>query len=685
MFYRLANFFTQPLSLIGLLWTLLWVLPWVNWLDSLPWLRLGLAIFGFVVPGFFASLLLTGNRLDVLSHFISGLAISIFLVGLLGVLGRIAHFPFGYVKLAFVVTGLIVLATFAFHTRSGQQFFKPKHFLIKTLVSLFVIILFGALVALWDRIGLDERVYLTYVTSWQHSPRLDFKEVFFNSGNLVGARFWLAMFPMNMAFLSEVSGLHGLLLLGFYLGPIFVAIAILSAYVLYDDLLGSEQQTIAALALQVTLLFLLLKLRQPGNMFFFRITEDKSFAAFILAPVFFLAIRVLLESRTFRNAIFVVLTGWSLALTHPIILTYAVFIAGIYAIIITFTERDIKRLIVTITILLAIILPVASLRFVGSPWVSRYIFGLSTPVNQPGDFDLESALVKSSVKSRISYIKGTPFYGFKLSLVRIQVGAQDNQSLVFLSWSYLWILGLGFLWSLFNFKRHPVAPFIVATSLLVLLCAIPYTGWIIGKFVTARMLWRAPWLLPTGLSAVVLLDEFFNLLGRRIAATAKIPSRHVTFGMVLMLCSILAIYHSASTYAGKWRLIKELPQYKSSLLYFSDIGEQLEAHVKQPSRFAASLELMDYLPGLSPNSKVVFFRNEKRSPNPPNMNQVRIILSSDEEVSFDHRVSIFVRYDIQYIMTDNVSVKDYYNEYLDSFYIQEISDLWLIEFRGTSR
>jgi hypothetical protein len=685
---KLVKFLTQPLFLIIEFWILLWTLPWVVWLDSWPWLRLGLAIFCFVVPGFCVSIILVGYRLTLLSHFLSGLAFSILFVGLLGVFGRISHLPFMYIKPAFIVIGIFGSLALAFHARSGQQLYKQKNFQIKAVIPLLIIAILSILIAFWDRIGLDERVYLAYLTSWQHSFQLDFKEVLFNSGSLGGIRFWLAMFPMVSAFLSEISGIHGLLLLGFYFGPVFITIAILSAYALYDELLQSEHQTIAALVLQFTFLFLLLNLRQPGSVYFFRITEDKAFAAFILAPIFFLAVRILLQSQTVRNAIFVLFTGWSLALVHPIILTYAVMIAGIYAGIVTIMEKEAKKLIVTIMLFAAIMLPVASLRFVDVPWVSRYIFSMKTPLKQLGDFDLNSALKGGGIASRISYIKGTPFYGFNLSVVRIQIGGLDSRILVLLSWSYVWIMGLGLLWSLFNLRKHPAAPFVAATAFLVLLCALPYTGWLVGKLVSARMLWRVPWLLPIGFFTTILADEFLKGVWKRIFKESKISSKEASFGLILIICSILIIYVSTNTYSNRWRGLTRLSHYWNILSRLSNLGDYLETNINQPSRFAASLGLMDYLPGLSSKSKVIYFRNDKRTPYHVyhvHLDDIKPLLSRDTQIIIDQRVDVFVKYDIQYLITEDIRVKDYYNTFPEFFDVQESGGFWIIEFRGVDR
>jgi hypothetical protein len=391
------------------------------------------------------------------------------------------------------------------------------------------------MISFTGRFGSDDLTYAAYLTTWQHSPRLDFREVVFGLGDLDHVRFWLAMFPMSQAFLAEISNLHGVLLLGYYLGPIMVAIALLATYSLYTDLLQSDRLGATALLIQFVFFCLLLVPRQPGNIFFLRITEDKAFAAFALAPVFFLAVRCFLESHTPRRGIFVLLSGWSLALVHPIILAYSIFIAGVYAAVETITRKDYKTLGVTVSVLVLVLLPPATLRFLPQP-EGRTQFA----------FDLESALSGSGIEERISYVEGTPFYGLNLESIRIVIeGGASSPWTILLSWSYLWILGLGFLWSLYKLRRQePAAPFIVASALLVLLCAIPYTGWLMGYLVTARMLWRSPWLFPIGLVGVNLVMETFNAISSKLTAA----SWRETFGQRAAMFSILAICIVTLTY-----------------------------------------------------------------------------------------------------------------------------------------
>src|SRR5262249_44351189 len=156
--------------------------------------------------------------------------------------------------------------------------------------------------------------------------------------------------------------MHGLLLLALYLEPFLIIFSLLAFYNLLEDLLSSSVQAALALLFHVIILFTLYGTRQPGSTFFDRMVEDKAFAAFFLAPIFFLAIRCLLENLRLKTILFALLIGFSIALTHPIILAFCIMIAGLYAGFVTLTGKDYKKFVLVVLILFIMILPSSSLR-----------------------------------------------------------------------------------------------------------------------------------------------------------------------------------------------------------------------------------------------------------------------------------------------------------------------------------
>jgi hypothetical protein len=672
LFFLRKNIF----ALFMLVWLFLCFAPWTVWLESLPWIRLGISIIIFIVPGVTISLFLAGKKLSLSNHFTSGLAFSLFLVGILGVFGRVFHLPFAFIKPVFALTGLIGLLILGKYSRSEQQLYKQQSFSIITLVLLVFMMIFGILVMYQTRFQGDHFSYLAYLTNWQHAQPLNFKEVIFGTGTLDSVRFWLAMFPMNLAFLAEISNLHGLLLFGFYLGPFLMVTVILASYNLYEDLLQSQRQAIVALLLQFTFLFLLARGLEPGGAFFYRLFEDKAFAAFVLAPVFFIALRHFLESFTPRSGIFFLLSGLSLALTHPVILAYGIFIAGVYTIIVKIAVRDYKKIVVTMVLMAFTILPLASLRFV--PQAKNIAF----------DFKTIAARFGPSNGGRISGIEGTPFYGFDVHILQIQPSKsiQENPLQYLLSWSYLWILGIGFLWSLFNLKRNVTAPFIAATSLLVLLCAIPYTGWLVGYPVSPRMLWRAPWLLPIGLIGCVLLIELLKFISGKVSANtrSKISGEWVILSLVSVVCFFMIGYFSVNVYSNRWPALTKLDNYRNNLANLSALGNYLENNIEKPSIFVAPTGLSDYLPGLSSKSKVVLFRGPQFTPYSVNRSKLSLIFSQDTSITIKQRMANLEKYHIQYILVQDDALKDYYAGNSQFFNVQKAGDFWIIKFQKIS-
>lgn len=669
---------TYPALLVPL-WILLWVVPWAIWLNSFPWIRMGLSVIIFSIPGMAVSLFLLGKRFTLPAHFTSGLAISVLLISFLGLLGRTFNLPYGFIKPVFALTGLAALLLLTKQLYTERELYKRKKISLITLASLLSIVAFGIFINLQSRFGGDDLSYLAYLTNWQHAQPLNFQEVLFESGELDSIRFWLAMFPMNLAFLAEISRLHGLLLLGLYLEPYLVIVSIIAIYNLYEDLLREELLTVGALLLHFTFFVLLQGTRQPGSTFFIRLSEDKVFAAFILAPVFFLVIRHFLESFTLRSGIFAFLSGLSLALTHPIILAYSIFITGLYVSIMTIVERNYKKFSIVITLLIIIVLPSVFLRFIDGPLTARYAVDLQSALDAYGNFS----------ETRFSYIEGTPFYGFDLERIKIQTNEskQENPLQEFLSWSYLWLLGAGFLWSLFNLKKkRTIAPFIGATSLLVLLCGIPYTGWVLGYFVSAGMLWRSPWLLPIGIIGVVLFAELLKFILPKIlnSTQTKDLSQQTLFGSILVICILLITNFSINGYDSRLPLMIKPDGYTNRLKNLATLGNYLENNLERPSVFVAPLELMDYLPGLSSKAKVVFFRTSAYTPRPVDLQKIGLIFSPDVSIPITERMHILRTYDIQYILIEDPLLRDYYASHTGFFNVQEISNFWVIKFQGSS-
>ena len=133
----------------------------------------------------------------------------------------------------------------------------------------------------------DDLTYLAYITNWQHSTHLDFKDLVFGADKFVHPRFWLMSVPFAQAFLAEISQLPGILILGGYYEPFLVFLSVLCWYGLARTLYLSHQAASISVILQVLFLLLLSQYLHPGAPFFNQLSVDKATATFILAPAIY--------------------------------------------------------------------------------------------------------------------------------------------------------------------------------------------------------------------------------------------------------------------------------------------------------------------------------------------------------------------------------------------------------------
>lgn len=71
---------------------------------------------------------------------------------------------------------------------------------------------------------IDDFTYLGYLTNWQHATHLNFNNIIHKMDIIEIERFWLTMYLMGQALLSDLSGVPGILLLGNYLELFLVSL-----------------------------------------------------------------------------------------------------------------------------------------------------------------------------------------------------------------------------------------------------------------------------------------------------------------------------------------------------------------------------------------------------------------------------------------------------------------------------
>ena len=282
-------------------WLFIWFTPWQNWIKSNIWLTIGISLGVFIAPGASLFSLLNHKSLLKVNSLTIGFIFSHLILALLGTMGRLFHFSFTFAVHSFMALGFLFIILNSFRNSNNlnsQRPIKKKTVQLVSYWPLMVITILAALMTIQRVITSDDLAYLAHITNWQYMPSLDFSDVFFGADKLESTRFWIVSTPFSQAFLSEFSGVSGLILLSGYYEPYLVMISILCMYELARALNFSQRSAITVVILQILFLALLSDYLHPGAPFFSQLSTDKATAAFIFSPVFIsIAIQFLDDTR----------------------------------------------------------------------------------------------------------------------------------------------------------------------------------------------------------------------------------------------------------------------------------------------------------------------------------------------------------------------------------------------------
>jgi len=668
--------------IVCLVWIALWIVPW----GKLPsfqgniflvfitdMLRLGIALVIFIIPGALLYILLrqkedrTGAELPGIIPI--GFAFSVFFVAVIGFAGRVLGQSFNTVKYTFALVGFVELLLMMF-VRPDYSFDKNE--VIQSLRSAFrnpplvLAFILVTLMSFHDNLFfIDDTTYLAYLTNWQHSGQLGFRNIVHEIDVAENFRFWLALYPMGQALLADLSGLPGLLLVGNYLEPFLIILATITSYWFARVLGLSRKASGFAILIQITLYAWLMGDQFPVGMWFYQsLAEDKVTAAFLLAPVFFVFSLAYIQNSTRKKLLLVILTGICLTLTHPVILFYSASIVGfmgIFALVIKKNEwRAFFQLVIAVA---SVMLPYLLIR------ISDYHAQTNIP------YDATSASESFQIE-RYTYVLNDVFYGLNPGVLKFIDFEIENDKIypglqVFRSIPIFIVLLAGGV-ALLNLKSGPLYWYISSCMLLIAVATVPYTGWILGYFVSARLISRASWFSPLGIGSVIILQLGRNWLKTRgmfPRITTNIPNGNllwVTTG--LMACFIfvspLLFYH----------FLPRVPAYFEVLKHNKQLA-QIGAYIDQNTSKSVTVVSLDYqdmqlLPGVSANTKLISFREEK----PYNgfngtlsLDEIKkrtdasnAIISLDQNVSFDERCASIKKYNVRYVLAQINTVDTFY-------------------------
>jgi len=663
--------------LLTLVWSFLWFWPWQPGLQDFVWLRLGVALLIFIVPGLSIYGLLTKRQGRWTDHLTFGFVISHLILAAAGTIGRLVHVSFGLIKDLMMLLGLILLLLYVLPIVSKGISFQISRTSLGRIASAWPLVLIAVLVSLiviQRVLSSDDLTYLAYITNWQHSTHLDFKDLVFGADRLVQPRFWLMSVPFAQAFLADISGLPGIFILGGFYEPFLVVLSVLCWYGLARTLDLSHQAASMSVILQVLFLLLLSQYLHPGAPFFNQLSVDKATATFILAPAFIHSVIWLLRKPTKNNIILCLSTGLSLTFMHPIALAYSVFIGGLI-IILNMNRSSFRTGLIAMTILLAILIPQVALRFVNTEAEGDIVY------------DIEGIRSQQGFNNMISLWDNTPFYGFNPTILAMTIPYESRIPFPepILKWGWLFIPIYAMIFSIQKLRQNYLAQYIFSSFLLCTLAFLPLTGWILGYFLSPWMLERATWLFPYGLSTVFLLLNIRDktVLGRHISALMLKLERKTPFYAWPLIT--ITVFSSALIllYMREQRL-PDITLFESKSQRYQDLaraGQFLDHQIPSQAVVIGADDLNDLIPGISWKAKIITFRTSSPSNMPfysLDMINERIVdkqMILSRGVTPEARLNLLRKYNVRFLLlrrSDYDLFKNLVSTYPSLFELTEI-------------
>jgi len=665
---------------VGFAWLLLWLIPWgdlISFESSLyliflvDLVKLAVAIALFIFPGVLLYLLLRqrNNPMydDSLGILPVGFALSVTTIALVGIVGRLLGFSFTPVKAIYAVLGLIAWLTLAISGRNEaicRDFFSYILRKIFGNIPLTAALILSMLMTLNDYLFfIDDFTYLAYLTNWQRATQLNFNNIIHQMDVLEIERFWLALYPMGQALMSDLSGVPGALLFSNYLEPFLVLLAVIAFYWFSRALGLSSRAAGFATLIQASLFTWLTGEQWPvGFWYYFNLAEDKVSAVFLLSPVFFFFVLNFIQRPSLNNFILVLLGGIGLTLTHPVILFFACLIAaglGVLAWIVGKTGwREIALLAFIVVLLVA---PYVVIRF--------YNYSASS------GFSADAKSVGVSYQAdRYTRVIGDLFYGLNPEVLLFfdlppEIGRRNGFQL-FRAFPVILASFAGIL-SLVNLRKGPLYWYIAICVVLVSLAIIPYTGWILGFFSDARLISRVSWYSPLGLAGALVLFPLADWLKTNpiVAGIEKNYSPKLKdgnfFGLALSLLFASPMVLSSS--------IPRAPYYFEILDHvrqLSYIGDYIDQNSIPPvTSIAIDYTDIQMLPGVSAHTSIISYREEKddnghnffMSPDEIHhrMYASNTIRSLETTISCEERRSLMEEFHLRYVVSPMGEVKTF--------------------------
>ncbi len=455
-----------------------------------PWLRIGVGLLVFVLPGGYLFVLIpprdAWDLIDVVGY---GFAFSVALVTALGLITRTLALSIDTVACIWYSLALLGFVALMHKVKRSieisLQFQWPMAAIIavaSVIVALYAYSSFFA-VATTD----DQNRHHAAVNGFLRDEPLGWSEPYYETGNPIADRMYLTYWVLAQALVAEISGVP-ILLARYFINPFVMMMTVVGMYVFARNLQHGRKMSLVYMVLGLLAYSLVTDIGpQAGSQFFVRALLDKVLAAFTLAPIAISSAYQYAVSRNKRALFAFALTMFAAVFVHSILGGFAAVIIGVWCLIRALTEPGGRRNAIQLGLLTLLILAPALLlrlstaertiyNFDEAPLEDEtrvYVFDAINPLFDDNRF----FAIHSRTAGDLTYIL------VALTLVAVVARRLDSRSKLML-----------------------------AVALTVCVGLLPCTAWIYGRLVSVNHINRVLWLIPYGYMLGFVLETGYTLL-----------------------------------------------------------------------------------------------------------------------------------------------------------------------------
>ena len=551
-------------------WGLLWVLPWPDLLSGQPGLRSALGLLLFIVPGGCLQQWLSGER-GVARFLTVGFCLSVALVGLLGLFARFTHLSIEFVRLGLMlIGGLGILASWRSLELSRVDF---RSLAKSVAIAVPLLLAIGlALQAAQDesqKTDIDFATHHAQVTDFRDAEELGFDHFIFGPEVRLSKRFWLSYWTLAQAVVAKNAGLH-IIELYPWLQKGVLLLAVLAGFALARRMGLPLRWACLAGVVQlasVSALWGETEGYRVGLTFYKYTLLDNNVATHLSALVLLRVTVDFLAEPDRRRLALLFLVAVGLLFTHAGMLGLFGLVLGIYIALQIFVRPWSKAEVGALGVLVLVSAIPASLRFVEVSQV------------------LPTSLSEMIYKPRaVKVLADGVHYGV------------DPSYAMYLPFAFVAVAGVV---AIFQAHRSPLARYILAMVLFLVICMTPQTATLLGSAVTPTILGRSLWFVPFGLAAGFVAMVLFESLERRFPSTGW-------FGYGV--ASVLALAWMADGIGSGPR--KRSDEVDYSTAEFIEVARALDDLLDEPTIVLGDRTFNSHLPTLSANAKNITHRTE---------------------------------------------------------------------------